>query len=185
VLDGFLNDSVITNTQPDPAKEVRLRDGEGLHVVILPNGRRYWRWDYTYAGRRKQLSFGRYPLVTLKQARRKKIEAQWLLAERIDPSAARKHARGKETEAPARRAEHIDRADGKLRPAAPSVPVQLIDLPEVCRRTTLGRSTIQKLITSGKFPPRLKHPDLRTTRWSAAAVEAWIQEWIAAADTAK
>jgi hypothetical protein len=89
----YLNDSIITRTKPDPVKEIRLPDGEGLHVVILPNGRRYWRWDYTFDGRRKQLSFGRYPIVTLEAARRKKREGRWLLSRQIDPSVARRAAR--------------------------------------------------------------------------------------------
>jgi integrase len=86
----MLNDFTITKTKTDPAKELRLPDGEGLHLALLPNGRRYWRWDYTFNGRRKQLSFGRYPIVTLKRAREKKLEAQRLLDTGTDPSVARK-----------------------------------------------------------------------------------------------
>jgi transposase/prophage regulatory protein len=66
-------------------------------------------------------------------------------------------------------------------PSTLPVPAQLIDLREVCRRTALGRTTIQKLITAGRFPPRIKDPDIRATRWSAAAVEAWILDRIARA----
>jgi integrase len=86
----YLSDLTITKTKPDPAKVVRLADGEGLHLAILPNGRRYWRWDYTFNGRRKQLSFGKYPIVTLKRAREKKLEAQRILDTETDPSVARK-----------------------------------------------------------------------------------------------
>jgi integrase len=89
----LLSDLAITRTKTDPAKELRLADGEGLHLAILPNGRRYWRWDYTFLGRRKQLSFGKYPIVTLQRAREKKREAQRILSEQIDPSAARKRAK--------------------------------------------------------------------------------------------
>lgn len=64
--------------------------------------------------------------------------------------------------------------------ATPAAPAQLIDLKEVCRRTGLGRSTIQNLIHAGKFPQKLKDPDVRATRWDAAAVEAWILDRIAA-----
>ena len=85
----MLSDLKITKTKPDPLKEIRLPDGEGLHVAILPNGRRFWRWDYTYNGRRKQLSFGKYPRVTLKEARAKKLEAQRVLDTGTDPSVAR------------------------------------------------------------------------------------------------
>lgn len=53
----------------------------------------------------------------------------------------------------------------------------LIDVKEVVRRVGLGRTTVDKLIREGKFPPRVKIGFL--TRWSAAAVDAWIQERIA------
>jgi integrase len=59
-------------------------------MAILPNGRRYWRWDYTFQGRRKQLSFGRYPIVPLARARSKRFAAQQLLEAGTDPSQARK-----------------------------------------------------------------------------------------------
>jgi integrase len=86
----MLNDLTITRTKTDPTKELRLPDGEGLHLALLPNGRRYWRWDYSFNGRRKQLSFGKYPIVTLKRAREKKLEAQRLVDTGTDPSIARK-----------------------------------------------------------------------------------------------
>lgn len=89
----MLTDTEVARTKIDPTKEIRLSDGEGLHVVLLPNGKRYWRWDYIFCGRRKQLSFGRYPIVTLKDAREKKLDAQKILASGTDPSTARKHAK--------------------------------------------------------------------------------------------
>ena len=55
----------------------------------------------------------------------------------------------------------------------------LIDLKEVCRRTSLGRTTIQKMIIAGTFPHRVKVTD-KSTRWSANAVERWIRDRIAA-----
>jgi integrase len=86
----MLTDLKITRTKPDPTKTIRLSDGDGLHLRILPDGRRSWRWDYTFHGRRKQLSFGKYPRVTLKQARAKQAAALTLLEGGTDPSAARK-----------------------------------------------------------------------------------------------
>jgi transposase/prophage regulatory protein len=61
----------------------------------------------------------------------------------------------------------------------PAAPAQLIDLHEVCRRTGLGRETIRKLIMAGKFPAKIKDPDIRATRWAASQVEAWILDRIA------
>lgn len=64
-------------------------------------------------------------------------------------------------------------------PTAVSSHDSLIDLKEVCRRTGLGRTTIQTKILAGTFPRRVKVGD-RATRWSAKAVEQWIQDRIAA-----
>jgi integrase len=89
----MLTDTEVSRTKPDPSRERRLSDGEGLYLVILPTGKRYWRWDYTFRGTRKTLSFGRYPIVTLKDARAKKLDAQKELARGIDPSTARRHAK--------------------------------------------------------------------------------------------
>jgi len=63
-------------------------------------------------------------------------------------------------------------------PPRQAAPAQLINLQEVCRRTGLGPTSVQKLIREGKFPPRIKDPDIRRTRWAAAAVEAWILDRI-------
>jgi len=70
--------------------------------------------------------------------------------------------------------------DHSTPPAAPAlIPEELIDLKTVMRRTGLARSTVTKLITAGTFPKRVKVTD-RATRWSARAIEAWIQARIAA-----
>lgn len=56
---------------------------------------------YRYAGKRKTLSFGAYPAVSLKDARRKRDKARELLANDIDPGAQKKAAK-EEAEAVAR-----------------------------------------------------------------------------------
>ena len=46
-------------------KEQTLNDGEGLYLVISPNGRKWWRFRYQMNGKRTMLSLGTYPYVTL------------------------------------------------------------------------------------------------------------------------
>jgi len=89
----MLTDRLLATTKPDPTKATRLSDGGGLYLLIRPDGKRWWRFDYTYAGRRKGLSFGVYPTVTLARAREKRLEARRLLDRQIDPSVARKRAK--------------------------------------------------------------------------------------------
>ena len=63
-------------------------------------------------------------------------------------------------------------------PSAP--PNRLIDLKEVRRRTGLGRTTIEKLIAAGTFPPKVYVSPV-IVRWSSDAVDRWIEDRIAAA----
>lgn len=42
--------------------------GHGLYILVRPNGSKYWRLDYRFAGKRFTLSLGVFPKVTLDQA---------------------------------------------------------------------------------------------------------------------
>ncbi|MDD3762407.1 MAG: integrase arm-type DNA-binding domain-containing protein [Nevskiales bacterium] len=86
----MLTDTKIKNARP-AAKPYRLKDGRGLYVLINPNGSKWWRLDYTVAGRRNTLSLGKpYPDTSLQLARERCDEARRLIAQGIDPSAQRK-----------------------------------------------------------------------------------------------
>jgi integrase len=71
-------------------KTVRLFDGRGLYLEIAPTGSRWWRFKYRFAGKEKRISLGVYPDVGLKKARDRRDERAKLVADGIDPSAARK-----------------------------------------------------------------------------------------------
>ena len=64
-------------------------DGGGMYLLVKASGR-YWRMDYTHASKRKTLALGVYPEVSLSKARKRREEARELLAEGLDPSAAKK-----------------------------------------------------------------------------------------------
>ena len=77
--------------QAKPGEKVyKLADGGGMYLQIHPNGARYWRHDYRYAGKRKTLALGVYPEVSLKEAREKHQEARSKLSQGIDPGEIRK-----------------------------------------------------------------------------------------------
>jgi integrase len=68
--------------------------------------------DYRFAGKRKTLSFGAYPAVSLKDARYRRDEAKELLAKDIDPGAKKKQAKAaaiEETRAQATTFEYVAR----------------------------------------------------------------------------
>jgi len=87
-----LSDVKCRNTKPK-AKPYKLSDGEGLYLLVNPNGSKWWRFRYTFDGKEKGISFGVYPATTLESARKKRTEARELVAEGIDPSVARKEAK--------------------------------------------------------------------------------------------
>jgi integrase len=77
-----------------PAEKVmRLFDGGGLYLEIKPDGGKFWRLKYRFASRENRLTFGRYPEVSLRDARDCRDEARRLLSLGADPSAARKDAK--------------------------------------------------------------------------------------------
>ncbi len=70
-------------------KAYKRFDGNGLYLEIKPNGKKFWRLKYHFAGREKRISLGQYPVVTLKQARDKRYDALQQLDKGIDPSQNR------------------------------------------------------------------------------------------------
>jgi len=79
----------IRNAKPG-TKPRRLYDSGGLYLEVAPTGGRWWRFAYRYGGKRKLLSLGVFPDVSLVDARERRDEARKLLASGVDPSAHRK-----------------------------------------------------------------------------------------------
>lgn len=84
-----LTDIQIRKANPKE-KPYTLNDGNGLSLLIEPNGSKGWRFRYRFAGKPKMISLGVYGQVTLAEARKKRDEAKKQLAENINPSDARK-----------------------------------------------------------------------------------------------
>lgn len=58
-----------------------------MFLFVHPNGSKYWRLKYRFAGKEKLLALGVYPDVTLANARDKRDKARKLLANNLDPSS--------------------------------------------------------------------------------------------------
>ncbi|WP_205438613.1 Arm DNA-binding domain-containing protein, partial [Edwardsiella tarda] len=67
-----------------------LGDGQGLSLLIAPNGSKSWRFRYRFAGKPNMISLGVYPTTTLADARSHRDDAQNLVAEGKNPSEVRK-----------------------------------------------------------------------------------------------
>jgi integrase len=84
-----LNDMQIRRAKPED-KPYTLGDGQGLSLLIEPNGSKSWRFRYRYACKPKMISLGIYPTITLADARSRRDEARKQVAEGLNPSEIRK-----------------------------------------------------------------------------------------------
>jgi integrase len=71
-------------------KPYRLSDEKGLYLEVAPGGGKLWRLKYRIDGKEKRLAIGRYPDVSLKDARTRRDEARKQISNGVDPSAAKK-----------------------------------------------------------------------------------------------
>tara|TARA_B100000795_G_scaffold81678_1_gene58883 strand:- start:506 stop:1630 length:1125 start_codon:yes stop_codon:yes gene_type:complete len=95
-IDNFLNNR---DNKPE-----RLSDGMGLWVRITPSQSKQFRFDYSRPSskspkdlnsKRNTISIGKYPLVSLKEARQIRDQYKLLLSEGIDPSEWKKNQKKK------------------------------------------------------------------------------------------
>lgn len=84
-----LSDVTIRKARPAD-KPLRLFDGGGLYLEVMPTGGKLWRWKYRFGGKEKRLALGAYPEVSLAEARAKHLETRKLLISGVDPSLQRK-----------------------------------------------------------------------------------------------
>ncbi|AMG03909.1 integrase domain-containing protein [Vibrio mimicus] len=73
-------------------KEYYLVDGQGLKLRVLPSGSKQWLFNYYRPtnGKRANLNLGRFPDVSLVQARKASLNAKELIAQGVDPQDERK-----------------------------------------------------------------------------------------------
>ena len=85
-----LNNTQVKQAKPKE-KEYTLSDGGGLQLRITTNGSKTWIFKYTHplSKKRTNLSFGKYPEVSIAQAREKRKNVRELLAQKIDPKIYR------------------------------------------------------------------------------------------------
>lgn len=70
-------------------RAVRLADGNGLFLEVTEKSKR-WRARYFFEGKEQMLSLGKYPIVSLKDAREKNFVLRQQLDQGINPSLQRK-----------------------------------------------------------------------------------------------
>lgn len=85
----MLTDTAIRALKPGP-KSYKRYDQRGLYLEVSAAGSKLWRLRYQFADREKTLSLGIYPLVGLKEARRKRDGYHEQIREGVDPGAMRR-----------------------------------------------------------------------------------------------
>jgi hypothetical protein len=84
-----LSDVNVRNEKPG-TKQKKLFDGDGLFLLVTPQGGKCWRFKYRFGGKEKLLALGTYPEVPLSDARHRRDDARKLLANGVDPSEVKK-----------------------------------------------------------------------------------------------
>lgn len=71
-------------------KPFKISDSGGMYLLVHPNGSKYFRFDYRFAGKRRTAAIGVYPNLSLKQARVERDRIKGLITSGIDPSVQEK-----------------------------------------------------------------------------------------------
>ncbi|QGG78437.1 tyrosine-type recombinase/integrase [Pseudomonas syringae] len=88
-----LTDTACRTAKPRE-REYKLFDGDGLYLLVQPNGRKGWRLRYVKPdGREGLTALGSYPVVGLADARRKRLELKQQLANGVDPIQFKQQAK--------------------------------------------------------------------------------------------
>jgi integrase len=87
-----LTDTALRGLKPRQ-KTYTVADDRGLYVEVFPTGGVVWRFRYRLNGRQEKLTLGKYPALTLKNARTKRDEAAQAAAMGQSPAQQKQHAK--------------------------------------------------------------------------------------------
>ena len=85
----MLTDTQVKKAKPKPSP-YKLTDERGLHIKIYPNSSKLWQLRYRFEGKQKTASLGKYPEVTLSEARLHRDNIRKGLVQGIDPVEAKR-----------------------------------------------------------------------------------------------
>src|SRR5690554_8120766 len=87
-----LTDNALKALKPRD-KTYTVTDDRGLYVEVFPSGGIAWRYRYRLNGKYEKLTLGKYPDLTLKNARLKRDEAAQLVAMGESPAKKKQQAK--------------------------------------------------------------------------------------------
>ncbi|HAT1684610.1 TPA: DUF4102 domain-containing protein, partial [Klebsiella oxytoca] len=71
------------------SKSYKLTDSQGLYLIVSASGSKLWYFRYRFSDKESRLSLGRYPHVTLAEAREKRDAARKKITSGVNPSQQR------------------------------------------------------------------------------------------------
>lgn len=90
-----LSDAKIKASKPktNSKSPLKLSDGEGLYLFVMPNGKKSWRFLFQYLGKPKTYVIGSYPEYSLKDAREERLKLRRMVIEGMNPVEERQKQR--------------------------------------------------------------------------------------------
>nr|WP_238146985.1 Arm DNA-binding domain-containing protein [Legionella pneumophila] len=77
-------DSYIKNLAPETTWFEKI-ESSGLGIRVMPSGNKSWFYRFSMNGKRQKMTLGKYPAISLKQAREYLAKAQSLKEQGINP----------------------------------------------------------------------------------------------------
>ena len=74
-------------------KKQKFNDGSGLYLEITPKGTKVFRFDFAIHNKRQTLTIGKYPAISLAEARIAAEQARMQVAQGINPAATKQQAK--------------------------------------------------------------------------------------------
>jgi integrase len=99
----------INNAKPKEGR-YKLVDGGGLFVLVAPGGAKTWAYQYRLGGKRREVTIGRYPEISVADARDRHAEYRAMVEHGEDPAT---HRREEKAERVARAAINADEGQFK------------------------------------------------------------------------
>lgn len=84
-----ISDALLRSLKPTE-KAYRMAVGGGLYLEVMPSGSKLWRWKYRLDGRENRFALGKYPTISLADARVAVEQARKLVKEGRHPSLQKK-----------------------------------------------------------------------------------------------
>ena len=84
-------------TCPDDKLQFKKSDGNNLFLLVKRSGSKLWRLRFRYAGKYQEMALGKYPSISLSEARKLAEEARASLINGINPMDERRERKRAKT----------------------------------------------------------------------------------------